>query len=112
MAKEPTPKKRLKLADMRRERAEALGGEYFELEGLDGTVAELPRSGFWDGDTYEAWLNDRASVSDMSMLEACLPPDKFEQVKAMGLQLGDVREVTEELLRTVKAPESQGSSTP
>ncbi|NEA22586.1 hypothetical protein [Actinomadura bangladeshensis] len=96
---------------MRAERAEALGGRYVELEDDDGNVlARIPRMAFWDAKTYEDIVVSGEVSGDMATLERIMDEDEFAKLKALNLELGDMRDLLEEVMRDIKDPESQGSS--
>ncbi|MFE9099844.1 hypothetical protein [Actinomadura geliboluensis] len=110
----PKPKKtRFKLSEMREQRAEALGGEHVELEDDDGNVlVRIPRMAFWDAATYEDVVMSGQVTGDMATLERIMPKAEFAKLKALKLQLGDMRDLLAEVMKDIKDPESQGSSTP
>ncbi|TDD37896.1 hypothetical protein E1287_07515 [Actinomadura sp. KC06] len=105
--------KRFRLSQMRQQRARALGGEYVEIEDDDGNVlVQIPRMAFWDAETYEDVVETGVAVRDLATLERIMEPAEFAKLKALKLQLGDMRDLLLEVMKDVKRPESQGSSTP
>lgn len=110
--KTPKVKSRFRLSEMRAQRAEALGGQYVELEGDDGEVlVRVPRMAFWDAATYEKVILEGGKTGNMETLELVMDEDEFAKLKGLGLQLGDMRELVDEVMREVDSPESEGSST-
>lgn len=105
--------KRFKLSQMREERAKALGGGHVELEDDDGNVlVRIPRMSFWDAATYEDVVMSGEVTGDMATLERIMPKEEFAKLKGLRLQLGDMRDLLSEVMKDIKDPESQGSSTP
>lgn len=109
----PEPvRSQFRLSQMRAERAEALGGQYVEITDDDGAVlAKIPRMAFWDAQTYEDIIVSGEVSGDMATLERIMEPREFKKLKALNLQLGDLRDLLDEVMRDIKNPESPGSST-
>ncbi|WP_141576119.1 hypothetical protein [Actinomadura sp. WMMA1423] len=109
----PKPNKtRFKLSEMREQRAKALGGRHVEIEDDDGNVlVQIPRQAFWDAATYEDVVLSGEVTGDMATLERIMPAEEFAKLKDLNLELGDMRDLLEEVMRDIKRPESQGSST-
>lgn len=104
--------KRLRLSTMRATRAKALGGRVVEIEDDDGNViVAVPKMAFWDAETYNDWTNGGAS-SDLEVLKLVMDEASFAKLQDLKLELGDLRELMEEVMAEAKTPESEGSSTP
>ncbi|MFV2172344.1 hypothetical protein ACFHW2_11820 [Actinomadura sp. LOL_016] len=104
--------KRFRLSEMREKRAKALGGRHVEIEDDDGNiVVQIPRMGFWDAATYEEIIESGVAMRDLGTLERIMEPEEFGKLQELGLELGDLRDLIEEVMKDVKRPESQGSST-
>ncbi|WP_433329955.1 hypothetical protein [Spirillospora sp. CA-294931] len=106
-------KGRFRLSEMREKRAKALGGRYVEIEDDDGNVlVQIPRAAFWDAATYEDVVASGVAMRDLATLERVMDEDEFAKLKALGLELGDMRDLVHEVMRDVNRPESPGSSMP
>lgn len=99
--------KRFKLGEMRAKRAESLGGQYVEIEGEDGEVVlRIPRMAFWDAKSYEEFVTSSGTLrTDLATLRHILPPEDYETLIGLDLELGDVQEIIEEISREAKRPE-------
>jgi hypothetical protein len=97
---------RYRLSQKRAERAEALGGQYVEIEGDDGEVlARIPRAAFWDAKTYESVKFGTELVGDMEVLKRAMEPEEFAKLDALDLQLGDMKDLLAEIMKDVESPE-------
>lgn len=67
--------------------------------------------GFWDAQTYEDVVDSGVAMRDLATLERIMPEEEFAKLRELGLELGDLRDILEEVMRGLGSPESQGSST-
>ncbi|WP_141575839.1 hypothetical protein [Actinomadura sp. WMMA1423] len=105
------PRKVYKLAERRRERAEAFGGDSYPIEGLDGEIVEIPYMSFWPeqltkkvyGDDYPGDIEVlRLAISETWPEE----PERLEAFERLGLQTGDVVEIITEVLKVAPGAEN------
>lgn len=100
--------KRFNLAERRKERAEALGGRYVEVEGEDGTVVQVPRLAFWSSEQHReiffGEIEDRPN-GDLDALGRIMDEEEFEKLRSLDLELGDLKDLMAEVMRDVKNPE-------
>ncbi|MBO2461188.1 hypothetical protein [Actinomadura violacea] len=111
----PKPRKSYKLAERRRERAEAFGGETYPIEGLDGEIVEIPLMAFWSEDLTKKVFDDEypgdGEVLRMAVAETW-PNEADERLAALAglkLQTGDIREIIQEVLAVepAQAPDDE-----
>ncbi|MER6809990.1 hypothetical protein ABT299_11975 [Spirillospora sp. NPDC000708] len=111
----PKPRKSYKLAERRRERAEAFGGETYPIEGLDGEIVEIPLMAFWSEDLTKKVFDDEypgdGEVLRMAVAETW-PNEADERLAALAglkLQTGDIREIIQEVLaiEPAQAPDDE-----
>ncbi|MGI5201627.1 hypothetical protein ACQEU6_08605 [Spirillospora sp. CA-108201] len=105
------PRKVYKLAERRRERAEALGGNSYPIEGLDGEIVEIPFMSFWSEELTQKVYGDdypgdrevlRLAISETWPKE----PERLEAFERLGLQMGDVVEIISEILKVAPGDEN------
>lgn len=103
--------KRMKLAEMRAQRADALGGRSVDIELSDGSVIEIPRRMFWPKDVIRQ-IQAADDVQDEDVLKMVLPAADFKKLMAEATEIGDLvdimREVSDEA--GLNMGESSGSS--
>lgn len=104
--------KRLKLATLRQQREDALGGRYVELELDDkGTVVKILRQGFWPSEMYKAVRSDDVETNEDMLQIVCTEAD-WAAIEAAELELGDYEDIANEVTKGAPEPgESKGSST-
>lgn len=108
----PKQRKVYKLAERRRERAEALGGLTYPIEGLDGEIVEIPYMSFWSEEltkrVYGGEYPGDGEVLRMAITETWPDePQRLEAFERLGLQTGDIMEITTDVLRIKPAKDDE-----
>lgn len=103
--------KRLKLASMRKQREDALGGRYVEVELPDdaGTVVQILRQPFWSPDLVRAVRSDDVETNEDMLAVVCAEKD-WAAIQGCGLELGDFADIVDEITKGADQGESSGSS--
>ncbi|WP_242890803.1 hypothetical protein [Actinomadura litoris] len=99
------PRKAYKIAERRRERAEALGGQTYPIEGLDGSIVEIPLMAFWSEEltkqVFDGEYPGDGEVLRMAIAGTWPKEEAEERLAALAdlrLQTGDIHEIIREVL--------------
>lgn len=109
------PRKVHKLAERRRQRAEAFGGTTYPIEGLDGEIVEIPYMSFWSEALSKEVFDDYPG--DMEVLRKAITetwpdePERLEAFERLGLQTGDTVEIITEVMRVKPGGENTDDDT-
>lgn len=103
--------KRMKLATMRAQRADALHGREIEVELSDGTVVTIPRRLFWPKEVIRT-IQSTDDIQDEDVLELVMDPAQFKALMAEATEIGDLVDIMKEISDEsgLDQGESSGSS--